>query len=264
MADHVVTTAFGSADHHSLDAGTATIAFRQSQGANPGVIFCGGFQSDMTGAKAVALERWAQGQGRAFVRFDYQGHGASSGHFVDGTIGSWAEDARQVLDRVTTGPQILVGSSMGAWIMLLVALSRPERIAGLVGIASAPDFTEDLIWSTLDRTQRLKLLTEGALPLPSDCAAEPTPITLKLIDEARRHLLLREPIAIGCPVRLIHGMSDVDVPWVTSVRLAERVEAADVRLELVKDGDHRLSRDQDIALICRTVEDLVRALPAGG
>jgi pimeloyl-ACP methyl ester carboxylesterase len=219
-------------------------------------MFCGGFQSDMTGTKALALESWARARGRGFVRFDYQGHGRSSGHFDDGTIGRWADDARAVLDGLTSGPQILVGSSMGAWIMVLVATSRPERIAGLVGIAAAPDFTEDLIWGTLDPEQRLALLDQGHLHLPSDYAAEPYPVTLALIEEARRHLVLRGPIALDCPVRLIHGMSDRDVPWVTSVRLVERLTASDVRLTLIKDGDHRLSRDQDIAVICHTVEAL--------
>ena len=242
-------------DHHSLAVGSATIAFRRTEGTSPGVLFCGGFQSDMTGTKAMALEAWAKEQGRAFVRFDYQGHGASSGRFIDGTIGGWAEDARQVFDRATSGPQIIVGSSMGAWIMLLVALSRPERLAGLVGIASAPDFTEDLIWSTLKPEQRLELLDDEVLRLPSEYG-ESTPITLKLIDEARRHLLLRGPIRLGCPVRLIQGMMDADVPWVTSVRLAERLASPDVRLTLIKDGDHRLSRDQDIALILQAVAEL--------
>jgi pimeloyl-ACP methyl ester carboxylesterase len=225
----------------------------------------------MTGTKALALESWARARGRSFVRFDYQGHGSSSGHFVDGTIGRWADDARAVLDRLTQGPQILVGSSMGAWIMVLVATSRPERIAGLVGIAAAADFTEDLIWGTLDPEQRLALLDHGRLEVPSDYAAEPYPVTLALIEEARRHLVLRGPIALDRPVRLIHGMSDADVPWITSVRLAERLTGGRVRLTLIKDGDHRLSRDQDIALICRTIEDLIAeeagagkpAVPAG-
>ena len=245
--------------HHSLAAGPATIAFHRTEGTSPGVLFCGGFQSDMTGTKATALEAWAKREGRAFVRFDYQGHGASSGRFADGTIGLWAEDARRVFDHATSGPQIVVGSSMGAWIMLLLALGRAERVAGLVGIASAPDFTDDLIWSTLAPEQRLRLLDDGVLHLPSEYG-EPTPITLKLLDEARRHLLLRGPIGLTCPVRLIHGMSDLDVPWVTSVRLAERLAGSDVRLTFVKDGDHRLSRDRDIALLCDTVSELAAAI----
>ncbi|MEI8394162.1 MAG: alpha/beta hydrolase [Rhodospirillaceae bacterium] len=246
--------------HHSLSTGTATIAFHRSEGRGPGIIFCGGFQSDMTGTKALALEAAARAAGRAFVRFDYQGHGASSGSFTDGTIGQWAEDARQVLDKATEGPQILVGSSMGAWIMLLLALSRPERVAGMVGIASAPDFTEDLIWGTLNPEQRITLLDTGKIALGSDYSADSDPITLALIDEARRHLVLRGPLPFTGPVRLLHGMCDVDVPWVTSVRLVERLSSPDVRLTLIKDGDHRLSRDQDLALICRTVEKMAARL----
>ena len=246
--------------HHSLAAGSATIAFRRTEGTSPGVLFCGGFQSDMTGTKAMALEAWAQREGRAFVRFDYQGHGASSGRFIDGTIGQWAEDARQVFDHATSGPQIIVGSSMGAWIMLLLALSRADRVAGLVGIASAPDFTEDLIWGTLTTEQRLQLLDDEVLRLPSEYD-EPTPITLKLIDEARRHLLLRGLIRLACPVRLIHGMMDNDVPWVTSVRLSERLAGSDVRLSLIKDGEHRLSRERDLALILETVAELAVRAP---
>ncbi len=246
-----------AADYHSLTMGAATIAFHATPGVTPGVIFCGGFQSDMTGTKALALESWARARGRSFVRFDYQGHGRSSGRFVDGTIGCWADDARAVLDRVTTGPQILVGSSMGAWIMVLVAASRPERIAGLVGVAAAPDFTEDLIWAALDRQQRRTLFEQGQVGLPSDSDSVPYPVTLALIEEARHHLVLRDSIALECPVRLIHGLADRDVPWGTSVRLSERLASPDVRLTLIKDGDHRLSRDQDIALLCRTLEDLL-------
>ncbi len=214
----------------------------------------------MTGSKALALEAWARQTGHAFVRFDYQGHGSSSGRFRDGTIGTWAADARAVLDALTSGPQILVGSSMGGWIMVLTALSRPERIAGLVGIASAPDFTEDLIWGTLNTEQRLELLDRGLLTVPSDYAQDAYPITLALVEEARRHLVLRGTIAIDCPVRLIHGMSDGDVPWVTSVRLSERLLSRDIRLTLIKDGEHRLSRDGDIALICQTVGELAAEL----
>ena len=214
----------------------------------------------MTGTKALALEAWAKACGRGFVRFDYQGHGSSSGRFVDGTIGLWAEDARAVFDRVTSGPQILVGSSMGAWIMLLVALSRPERVAGLVGVAAAPDFTEDLIWGALDHRQRQALFERGQLDAEGEARSDSYPVTRALIEDGRRHLLLRDPIALECPVRLIHGLADRDVPWTTSARLSERLTTSDVRLILVKDGDHRLSRDQDIALLCRTLEEMGSAV----
>jgi pimeloyl-ACP methyl ester carboxylesterase len=245
------------AGHHRLSHGTATIAFHQSPGSLPGVIFLGGFQSDMTGTKALALETWAAARGRTMTRFDYQGHGASSGDFTDGTIGKWANDALAVLDQVTRGPQVLVGSSMGGWIMLLVALARPERVAGLVGIAPAPDFTEDLIWDRLEPADRATLVETGRVLLPSEYSEQPYPITWSLIEEARSHLLLRGSIGWRGPVRLIHGMNDPDVPWETSLRLAERLESNDVRVTLVKDGDHRLARAQDIELICRAVGELV-------
>ena len=251
--------------HHSLKRGAATIAYRHTPGRDPeglapGVMFLGGFMSDMTGTKALALEEWAAGEGLSFTRFDYQGHGASSGRFDEGTIGLWADDALAVLDRVTVGPQILVGSSMGGWMMLLTALRRPERVAGLVGIAAAPDFTEDLMWDLFDESVRREILETGRWLRPSDYGPEPQPITRALIEDGRNHLLLRQPIAFDKPVRLLHGMADPDVPWQVSLTLADRLSSADVRVTLVKDGDHRLSRDQDIDLLCHTVADLVRGL----
>jgi pimeloyl-ACP methyl ester carboxylesterase len=227
------------------------------------VIFMGGFKSDMTGTKALALEQFCRRDGRSFVRFDYQGHGASSGRFEDGTLGLWAADALAVFDAATAGPQIIVGSSMGGWIALLTALARPDRVAGLVGVAAAPDFTEDLIWGQLDEDERYVLMEDGVLYEDSDYG-EPYPYTRELIEDGRRHLLLREPIPLTCPVRLLHGMRDADVPWRTSQRLCDRLVGEDVRITLVKDGDHRLSRPQDIALLCRTVGDLLRDLDDGG
>ncbi|WP_448192691.1 alpha/beta hydrolase [Azospirillum sp. sgz301742] len=217
--------------------------------------------SDMTGTKAVALEAWATSRGLAYTRFDYQGHGASSGRFEDGTVGTWAEDALAVLDHVTRGPQIVVGSSMGGWIALLAALKRPERVTALACVAAAPDFTEDLIWDALTAEARATLLGDGAWYRPSQYFDDPKPVTLALIEEGRRHLLLREAIRFAGPVRLLHGMADADVPWQTSLRLAEALTSADVRVTLVKDGDHRLSRDEDIALLCRTVGELVGEVP---
>ncbi|HYG89557.1 MAG TPA: alpha/beta hydrolase [Azospirillum sp.] len=254
------TDAAPAGAHNSLTCGDATIAYRHTPGRGPGIVFCGGFISDMTGTKAVALEAWARGQGLAYTRFDYQGHGASSGRFEDGTVGTWAGDALAVLDRVTQGPQVLVGSSMGGWIMLLAALRRPGRVAGLVGVASAPDFTEDLMWDAMTAEARATLLREGAWYRPSEYFDSPKPVTRTLIEEGRRHLLLREPIRFDGPVRLLHGMADPDVPWQTSLRLADALTSADVRVTLVKDGDHRLSRDRDIELLCRTVGELVREL----
>jgi pimeloyl-ACP methyl ester carboxylesterase len=223
----------------------------------PGIVFLSGFASDMTGTKGLALEAWARERGQALLRFDYSGHGRSSGAFRDGTIGRWTEDALAALDRLTDGPQILVGSSMGGWIMLLAALARPQRIAGLVGIAAAPDFTEDLMWAQMQEPTRTRLMTEGVILQPSQYQDTPMEISRALIEDGRRHLLLRAPIAIRCPVRLLHGMADPDVPWLTSVRLAERLTGADVTLTLVKDGDHRLSRAQDLQRMFAAIEELV-------
>ena len=241
--------------------GGETLAYRATPGASPGVMFLGGFMSDMTGTKATALEAHCRGTGRAIVRFDYAGHGASGGAFRDGTIGAWRDDALAVLDRVACGPQILVGSSMGGWIMLLVALARPERVAGLVGVAAALDFTEDLIWSALGDETRQTLTEAGEIVLPCDYGEDPYPVTMRLIEEGRDHLLLRGPIALGCPIRLLQGMQDADVPWRTALALAERVESESVVVELVKDGDHRLSRDQDLARLCAAVETLACSVP---
>lgn len=246
----------------TLTRGTATIAYCRTPGGRPGILFLGGFKSDMTGTKAVTQEGWARARGLGYVRFDYQGHGASSGRFEDGTIGLWTEDALAVFDHLTEGPQILVGSSMGAWIMLRVALARRARVAALLGIAAAPDFTEDLIWARLDADARRRLIEDGVIHEPSNYG-EPYAYTRALIEDGRRHLLLRGPIALGCPVRLLHGLRDTDVPWQTSQRLLECLAGDDVHLTLVKDGDHRLSREADLALMCATLDRLVAQVQAG-
>ncbi len=216
--------------------------------------------SDMTGTKATALEAAARARGQAFLRFDYQGHGASSGRFAEGTICRRAEDAIAVLDELTEGPQILVGSSMGGWIMLLAALARPARVAGLVGIAPAPDFTEDLMWTRYGPEVRATLEETGVYHEPSEYGDVPTTITLRLIEDGRRHLMLRDRIALDCPVRLIHGMKDTAVPWETSVRLAETLETDDVELYLIKDGGHRLSGPADLERLFRVVARLTDGL----
>ena len=233
-----------------------TIAYRAVPGNTPGIVFCGGFASDMSGTKASALDGACRRLGRAFVRFDYRGHGVSSGQFEEGTIGAWADDAIAIFDVATSGPQVVVGSSMGGWIMLLLALARPERVHGLVGLASAPDFTEDLLWARYGETERRALEVEGVWMEPSDYGEEPYVITRRLIEEGRDHLLLRGPIAIDCPVRLIHGMRDRDVPHQHSMRLAKALAASDVSVTLVKDGDHRLSEPRDIVRMINTVETL--------
>jgi pimeloyl-ACP methyl ester carboxylesterase len=223
------------------------------------VLFCGGFTSDMTGTKALALERHCRDTGRQYARFDYGGHGASSGRFEDGTIGGWAADALAIVDRVIEGPLIVVGSSMGGWIMLLLALARPDRIHGLIGIAAAPDFTEDLLLPQATDEQHRQLAADRYWLQPSAYGDRAYPVTERLIEDGRRHLLLRAPIPIGRPVHLLHGQRDQDVPWETSLRLAERLQSDDVTIELIKAGDHRLSSAPDIARIIRAIERLADA-----
>jgi len=248
-------------EHHTVPrpdgASVACIRTPAAPGdRRPGVMFCGGFVSDMTGTKATYLEEACRRRGQAYVRFDYLGHGQSSGRFEDGTIGRWAEDAIAVLDAVADGPQVLVGSSMGGWIAVLAAMARPDRIAGLVGVAAAADFTEDLIRAVLDDAARAALARDGVWYRPSDYDEQPQAITQRLLDEGRDHLVLRAPVPIECPVRLLHGIDDPDVPWRQSLRLAEAIAGGDVRLTLVKNAGHRLSRDQDLALIAAAVAEL--------
>jgi pimeloyl-ACP methyl ester carboxylesterase len=240
--------------------GGQRIAYRRRKGNGPGIVFLPGFRSDMGGTKAVALDDFCRDRNQAYLRFDYGGHGESSGAFTDGTIGAWAADAVAALDSLTDGPQILVGSSMGGWIMLLAACARPERVAGLVGIAAAPDFTEDLMWSVAADEQKRALETDGIWYEPSQYDEEPTPITMKLIEEGRNNLLLRAAIPLTCPVRLIHGMEDPDVPWRTSLRIAERLDSTDVEITLVKGGDHRLSEPVDLARLTAVLDRLLDQL----
>jgi len=236
--------------------GGASIAYVRQSGKGPGIVFLGGFRSDMTGIKATHLAAVARDRGQAFVRFDYRGHGADAPRFARHTVGDWIEDAIEVLDRLTQGPQILVGSSMGGWIMQHVALARPDRIAGLVGIASASDFTERLIWPNLPEASRTRLATEGRITVPSLYDPAGYVITAKLIEEGRRHLLLPGPIPINCPVRLLHGTKDTDVPWPLTVELAEALASTDVVVALIKDGDHRLSAPAQLARIAAAVAEL--------
>jgi pimeloyl-ACP methyl ester carboxylesterase len=258
--------ATGSSDRASeaprfLDLPGRRLAYRRRLATDrtrdcAGILFLPGFRSDMAGTKATFLDDFCAARGLGYVRFDYSGHGASSGRFEDGTIGAWAQDAIAVVDRVIDGPLVLVGSSMGGWIMLLVALARPDRIAGLVGLAPAPDFTEALIWNRLSDEDRDLLLRVGRLERPSAYSEEPTILTRALIEEGRSHLL-SAPIGIRCPVRLLHGMADPDVPHRLSLDLAERLVSNDVRVTLIKDGDHRLSRAEDLALLGATIEELL-------
>jgi pimeloyl-ACP methyl ester carboxylesterase len=235
----------------------ATIAYRRLVGAAPGIVFLGGFHSDMTGNKAMYLEGYCRRRRLGFLRFDHFGHGASSGEVSMGTIGRWAEDAITVLDSLTQEGQILVGSSMGGWIMLLVALARPARIDALVGVAAAPDFTEDLLWPRLDAVQRQQLLETGMVVLPSEYDPAGYTYRLSLFEDGKQHLVLRNAIAIDCSVRLLHGMADTSVPWQRSLSLTERLTSSDVVVTLVKDGDHRLSRESDLARLGRTLDELL-------
>lgn len=232
------------------------IAFHQTPGAGPGVVFLGGFRSDMTGTKAQFLADWAVAQGRAFLRFDYSGHGQSGGEFLDGAIGDWFEDALAVVQGLTTGPQILVGSSMGGWIALLLARAIPQRIAGLVGIAAAPDFTEDSMWAGFSDAERDEVMERGQIATPSEYSAEPYVITKRLIEEGRGRLVLRTPLDLPFPVRLLQGSADVDVPPAVALRLFDHATSPDMRLTLVKGADHRFSSPACLAAIAAAVAEV--------
>lgn len=236
------------------------LAYHQLDGSGPGIVFLGGFRSDMTGSKAEALARFCAEHGQAFVRFDYRGHGNSEGAFKDGTIGKWKQDATDILTRLTKGPQILIGSSMGGWIALLLALDMPRRVAGLIGIAAAPDFTENLMWEKLTPRQKKQVETEGSVTVPSDMG-DSYPITRELIEDGRAHLLLpHRHLPIDCPVRLLHGTNDEDVPWEVSLAINEKVTTKDVKTFLVEGGDHRLSGEKDIARLIRVTEKMLEGV----
>lgn len=255
--DDTDTAMTGSTDFLEISA-AARLAYRHTPGKSPGVLFCPGFNSNMQGEKALALEAWCSSQGRQYTRFDYSGHGESSGRFEEGTIGRWRDDTVAILDEVTSGPQVIVGSSMGGWIMLLAAMLRPERVGALVGIAAAPDFTQSLHDHGLDNTQRQQLQVSGYCDLPN-CYddGEPYRISRRLLEEGRDHLLLTGEIAIDIPVRLIHGQRDDDVPWQRALVLADRLRSDDVEVQLVKAGGHRLSEPADLARLARTLAALL-------
>lgn len=233
-----------------------TIAYHQTPGAGPGVVFLGGFKSDMTGSKALFLQDWAQAHSRAFLRFDYSGHGQSSGDFLDGAIGDWFADAQAAIAALTHGPQVLVGSSMGGWIALLLSRILPDRIAGLVGIAAAPDFTEDSMWAGFSDAQRDDLMERGRVELPSEYSPDPYVITRRLIEDGRSHLVLRSALDLPFPVRLLQGTADADVPVPVALRLMGHATCADLRLTLVKGADHRFSTPDCLQLIADTIADI--------
>ena len=232
------------------------IAYHRTAGTGPGVVFLGGFKSDMGGTKAVFLQDWAARTGRAFLRFDYSGHGESGGEFLDGAIGDWFEDALAAITTLTAGPQVLVGSSMGGWISLLVARAMPERVAALVGIAAAPDITEDSMWEGFTADQRAEMTTTGRVVLPSDYDPAGYVITRRLIEEGRGRLVLRSPLNLPFPVRLLQGTADADVPPEVALRLLGHATGPDIRLTLVKGADHRFSTPDCLELIAQTVEDV--------
>lgn len=242
------------------------IAVRLRDGQAPGVFWLGGFKSDMQGTKAVALDDWAAKTGRACLRFDYSGHGESGGAFTDGTIGSWLEDAVAVFESFAQGPQVVVGSSMGGWMALLLARELRRRaatgvkpqgsLAGMVLVAPAPDFTEALMWKKLSADQKRQIETKGFWERPSDYSDEPYVITRALIEDGRKHLVLGGLIETGCPVRILQGVQDTDVPWQHAMELSSRLARDDVVMTLVKDGDHRLSRPEDIERLIAAVSEL--------
>lgn len=233
------------------------IAYHRTPGTSPGVVFLGGFMSDMEGGKALALEAYCAATGRAFVRFDYAGHGQSGGAFADGTIGGWAADALAVIDQLTEGPQILVGSSMGGWIALLAAKARRARVRGLVGIAAAPDFTVRH-WAELSETDQQTIMRDGKLEVYSDYGPDPYVFTKALFDDGWQNRVNNGPIHLDIPVRLIQGMADPDVPWQTATEIAGNLIGNDTEVILVPGGDHRLSEPNDLKRLVRVVDDLVK------
>jgi pimeloyl-ACP methyl ester carboxylesterase len=249
----------------SLRVGTGNavrqIAVRLREGSSPGLFWLGGFKSDMQGTKAEALDQWAREKGRAIVRFDYSGHGESGGDFLDGTIGRWLEESRAVFDAFCHGPQVMIGSSMGAWLALLLSADLARRpqpgatLAGLVLIAPAVDFTEELMWKRFSPEVKRGIEQDGVWMRPSSYSEEPYPITRGLIEEGRNHLLLGGMIETGCPVRILQGVHDPDVPWQHALELSARFARDDVVITLVKDGDHRLSRPEDIERLIAAVAE---------
>ena len=232
------------------------LAYRHRNGRSPTIVFLPGYMSDMDGGKATALDAWAEAEGHAMLRFDYAGCGLSGGDFSTQTLHGWRGDALAMIDDVVEGPVVLVGSSMGGWLMLLVALARPDRVRGLVGIAAAPDFTS---WG-FSAEQKQIILSEGRLEEPSPYGEQPYVTTRAFWESAEALRLMFGPLELDCPTRLLHGLEDADVPWEWSLEILKRLRSADVQLSVVKDGDHRLSRDSDLALLTSTVKLLLEQL----
>ena len=233
------------------------IAYNRHPGAHPGVVFLCGHGSDMNGSKAMHLEAWAQRRGQSFLRFDYSGHGQSDGDFLQTNISDWTRDTINMIDAHTDGPQIVVGSSLGGWIMLNLALARPARIAALVGIAAAPDFTEELIWNPLDKTAKADFQASGQISVENPYGDDPVVYPYHLIEDGRQHLRLQAPLPITVPVRLLHGMQDAEVPWQTATRLADQLQSDDVAVMLDRTATHRFSEPRQLAQLERVLDELV-------
>lgn len=238
------------------------LAYRHRAGAGPTIVFLSGYMSDMSGTKAEALDGWAARAGRAFLRLDYSGCGASAGAFEAGTIGRWRDDARAVIEAAAPGPVVLVGSSMGGWISLMLARDMPTQVVGLVGIAAAPDFVDWGLWAELSESERDALMRDGRIERPSGYADSPYVYTRALVENGRANQVMGGRIGYPGPVRLLQGQADPDVPWRLSLDIAERVDSSDVQVILVKDGDHRLSRPQDLALLTATLDRLLETICA--
>ncbi len=253
------------ADGHHVPCGVLrrqdapNIAFRYTQGKQPTVVFFPGYASDMQGIKARALSAHCAEVGYGFLRFDYSGHGASAGSLHEGTIGSWRADALAIIGAVTRGRLVFVGSSMGAWIMILVALSMRARVHAVIGIAAAADFTEDILWARMSDSERNALQRDGVIELASRYSERPFRFTSEFIEEARAHLILRTAIELRCPVHLFHGRRDKDVPWETSMQILDRIESRCVNLTLVKDGEHRLSEPGELAQIIAALDRVLES-----
>ncbi|MCB9990246.1 MAG: alpha/beta hydrolase [Rhodospirillales bacterium] len=256
-----------SAEYLERD-GRPNIAYKRLPGAGQGaslptVLFCGGFRSDMEGTKALCLEEFCRDRGQGFVRFDYSGHGASEGAFEDGTIGSWLDDTLVVLERLTQGSVLIIGSSMGGWIALQAALTLPDRVKGMIGIAAAPDFTREIYQDELDDAQRALLKTQGYIDVPSAYSDEPYRITKALIEDGESHCLLDKELALDIPVKLLQGMQDSDVPWQKAYRTKNALVDEDrAEVILIESGDHRLSRPEDLALLTGQVDAVSKAICA--
>ncbi len=233
------------------------IAYNRQKGKGPGIVFLGGFKSDMTGTKALHLHDWAHQQGRGVLRFDYSGHGDSSGDFEGGCIGDWFADAAAVLTSLTDGPQVLGGCSMGGWIALLLARAMPQRVAGLVTIAAAPDFSEQGYWAGFTEAQREAVMRDGRIEIPSEYSGEPYVITRKLIENGREHLVMNQPLPLPFPTRFLQGTADEDVPVTWALDLLDHAQGEDLRLTLVKGADHRFSSDACLRLIENAVTEVL-------